>query len=79
MQDLLLDLMTAIGRSQVYDETQFSSGMVDVLSFECTFLGFVCPRESLVHVKASINYTRSEDQSPANSFHQLLVVNTMNI
>lgn len=70
--------MTTIGGCQVYNKAQFSSGMVDVLSFECTFLGFVGPRKSLVQVKTAINHTRSEYQSPAYSFHQLLVANMMN-
>ena len=61
MKHLLLNLMTAVGRSQIDYKTQLSSSVIDVLSFESTFLSFVCPCKSFVQIKTAIDDARSKD------------------
>ena len=66
----LLDLVWAIGRRHVHDESQFPSRVFDVLSLELFALCVVGPRQTLVDVQGRVEAARDEDEPPANRLQE---------
>ncbi len=58
--------MTAVCTRQVNDELQFTGCVVDILAFEGTFFGLVCPGEPLVDIHQPVNCATHSNDLPTS-------------
>ena len=63
--------MAAVGGGEVHDEPQLLAGVAHVLLLEHPLLRGRCPREPLVRVQSSVEYTSDCYYAPAYCLQKL--------
>lgn len=69
--NLLLHLMTAIGRGQIHNHLELLGGMSHILRLEGALLGRIGPRETLVQIDATVEGTDADKDTPTDGFQHL--------
>lgn len=69
--DLRFNLVAAIFTRKVNNQPQFTACVVNILSFECMFLGLAGPHQTFVDIQQTIDSTTYSYDSPTSSLAQL--------
>ena len=67
----LLYLVAAVGAGQVHNQLELAGGIVHILALEGSLLGFVCPRQPLIHIEQSIHCTTHSNHAPPSCLSNL--------
>lgn len=69
--DLRFNLVAAIFTRKVNNQPQFTACVVNILSFECLFLGLAGPHQTFIDIQQTIDSTTYSYDSPTSSLAQL--------
>jgi len=71
MRYLLLNLVAAVSRRQIDNQSQFPCRMTNILPFELSFFRFIGPCKTFVEIYATIYGPCYENQPPTNRLEHL--------
>jgi hypothetical protein len=71
MRYLLLNLVTAVSRRQINNQSQFPCRMTNILPFELSFFRFIGPCKTFIEIYATIYGPCYENQPPTNRLEHL--------